>query len=124
MKILPFTAAPVPLSAAIEIGDTVYLSGQVALRNGAIAGDTVEEQTEIVFDAIEQVLRQIDLDLSHVVKATVWLTDQKSFTAFNAVYRARLKAPYPVRSTVISGLALPGALVEIEVQASKSARRS
>lgn len=123
MKLLPFTGIAVPLSAAIEIGDLVYLSGQVALRDGAIAGDTVEEQTGIIFDAVERLLGQLALDLSNIVKTTVWLTHQQLFPAFNAAYKARLEPPYPVRSTVISGLALPGALIEIEVLASKEARR-
>jgi len=123
LKILPFTAAAVPLSAAIENAGTVYFSGQVAFRNGAIAGNTVEEQTGIVFDEFERLLGQLGLDLGNVIKTTVWLTDQKLFAAFNAAYKARLTPPYPVRSTVISGLAIPGALVEIEMLASKEPRQ-
>ena len=123
MKILPFTGVPIPLSAAIEIGDMVYFSGQVALRDGVIAGDTIEEQTGIIFDTVEQLLGQLGLELSNIIKATVWLTDQKLFADFNAAYKARLKPPYPVRSTVISGLAMAEALIEIEILASKEARR-
>ena len=123
MKILPFTGVSIPLSAAIEIGDMVYFSGQVALRDGAIAGDTIEEQTGIIFDTVEKLLGQLGLELSNIIKATVWLTDQKLFAEFNAAYKARLKPPYPVRSTVISGLAMAGALIEIEFLASKEARR-
>ena len=123
MKILPFTGVPIPLSAAIEIGDMVYFSGQVALRDGVIAGDTIEEQTGTIFDTVEQLLGQLGLELSNIIKATVWLTDQKLFAEFNAAYKARLKPPYPVRSTVISGLAMAGALIEIEFLASKEARR-
>ena len=122
MKILPFTGVSIPLSAAIEIGDMVYFSGQVALRDGVIAGDTIEEQTGIIFDTVEKLLGQLGHELSNIIKATVWLTDQKLFAEFNAAYEARLKPPYPVRSTVISGLAMAGALIEIEFLASKEAR--
>ena len=57
------------------------------------------------------------LSLEHVFKATVWLTDVANFAAFNAVYGAAFGDAPPVRSTVCSGLMLPGALVEIEVTA-------
>jgi 2-iminobutanoate/2-iminopropanoate deaminase len=124
LKIAPFTALSVPLSAAIEVGDTVYCSGQISLRDGRIAGDTIEEQTNIIFDAIEEVLGQFGLDLSNVIKSTVWLTEHRFSAPFNAVYSERLTAPYPTRSTVVSGLVVPGALVEIEVLASKVARRA
>jgi 2-iminobutanoate/2-iminopropanoate deaminase len=52
------------------------------------------------------------------VKNTVWITRQEDFPAYNRAYGARLAAPYPARSTVISQLAVPGALIEIEALAS------
>jgi 2-iminobutanoate/2-iminopropanoate deaminase len=121
---LAFVVGPIfPLSPAIEVGDLVFLSGQVALRDGAVEGD-VAEQTHVVFDSIDSILGQAGLTLGHIVKATVWLTDPKDFAAFNVVYCERLKVPYPARSCVISQLALAGARLEIEVIANRSHMRS
>ena len=115
--------APLPLSSAIEVGDLLFLSGQLALRDGRVSGD-ITEQTERVLDGIQDVLKAAGLTLDNVVKATVWLTDPRDFPAFNAVYAARLAPPYPVRSCVVSALLAPDARVEIEVVANRQARRA
>lgn len=49
--------------------------------------------------------------------AGIVLTRVEDFAAFNRVYAARFAEPYPARATVISGLAIPGALVEIDAVA-------
>jgi 2-iminobutanoate/2-iminopropanoate deaminase len=113
---------PIPLSAAVDAGDILFLSGQLALRDGRIQGD-VARQTELIFDSIAVILAEAGLNLDHVVKATIWLSDPTDFSAFNAVYSERLLSPYPARSCVISQLVLPDARVEIEVVASRSQAR-
>lgn len=115
---------PLPLSTAIEIGGLVYLSGQLALRDGALVGSTVAEQCDTVLDNIETILAGDGLGLDNVFKLTIWLVDAGSFAEFNACYARRIAPPYPVRSTVISGLALPGALIEIEAVAARDHQRS
>ena len=115
--------ASLPLSQAIQVGELVFVSGRVPVRDGKLVGDDVGAQTEVVIDRIEEALQPFGLTLANVVKSTVWITEASFFPAFNAVYAARFSAPYPTRSTVVSGLALPGALVEIEVIASVSETR-
>jgi reactive intermediate/imine deaminase len=103
-----------PLSAAIEANGMVFVSGQLPLRDGGIAGDDVATQTGIVIDNIAAVLALAGLGLGDVVKTTVWLTRAEDFAAFNTAYAARFSEPFPARATVISALAVPGALVEID----------
>lgn len=103
-----------PLSGAYRAGDLVFVSGQLALSDGKVVGDGVAAQTGLVIDAIADQLARFGLDLNDVVKTSVWLTDATNFPAFNEAYGSRFTSPYPARSTVISGLALPGALVEID----------
>lgn len=107
--------APVtPLSKARRAGDFLFVSGQLSLREGAIVGDDVGEQTDIVIDAIVEQLEAHGAALDAVVKTSVWLTRADDFVAFNTAYARHFNEPYPARSTVISDLALPGALVEID----------
>jgi len=108
---------PLPFSAGIESNGLVFLSGQLALRGGALPPGGIGEQTHAVFDNIEHLLGLAGLDLGAVVKVTAWLENKADFAGFNAVYASRFSAPYPARSTVVSSLLLPGALVEIEVVA-------
>jgi reactive intermediate/imine deaminase len=111
-----------PLSLGVSLGDLVFLSGQVALRDGKLSGGIVE-QTHIILNAIEAILADAQLTLDNVAKSTIWLTDAADFADFNKVYADRFRTPYPVRSTVVSQLAVPGALIEIEVVASRTGSR-
>jgi 2-iminobutanoate/2-iminopropanoate deaminase len=89
-------------------------------RNGALP-DGIEAQTEATLANVARALAAVDLDLSHVVKATVHLAElQRDFAAFDAAYRRVMPEPFPVRTTV--GSQLLGILVEIDVVASVGAR--
>jgi 2-iminobutanoate/2-iminopropanoate deaminase len=115
-------AAIGPYSQAVRIGDTLYTSGQVALdpATGALVPGGIREQTSRVFDNLTAVLKEAGLDMSHVVKTTVFLKSMGDFATMNEVY-ARYLAPEgedvvpPARSTVeVAGLP-KDALVEIEL---------
>jgi 2-iminobutanoate/2-iminopropanoate deaminase len=96
-------AAVGPYSQAVRSGHLVFTAGQIALDPalGRLAGD--------------------DIDLSQVVKTTVFLQDMAHFAAMNEVYGRHFGDSPPARSTVqVAGLPL-GALVEIEAVALASA---
>jgi len=113
-------AAPAPVgpySQAIQLGDLIFVSGQIPLdpRTGEIVSGEIEEQTRQVLRNLKAVLEAADSDLSRVVKATVYLTDMSLFPRINAVYAEAFDAdPAPARATVeVSALPL-GAHVEID----------
>lgn len=109
------------LAPFVDTGSLVFLSGQIAFdENGDIRGD-VAEQTHRCLERIERVLEDAGLSLTQVVKCTIWLRNEADFAAFNQAYADYFGAHKPARSTVISGLALPEALVEIEAIASRDA---
>ena len=119
-------AAIGPYSQAIRSGDTLFASGQIGLdpATGQLVSGGVAEQTKRVFENIKAVLAKAGLDLTHVVKTTVFLKSMGDFAAMNEVYATYL-APEgvipPARSTVaVAGLP-KDALVEIEVIAKGSA---
>jgi len=113
-------AALGPYSQAVRIGDTVYTSGQVALdpATGALVPGGIQEQTVRVIENLAAVLHAAGLDLTCVVKTTVFLQHMSDFAAMNEVY-ARHFAPSgavaPARSTVAVAALPKDALVEIEV---------
>jgi len=108
---------PLPLSKAVRAGDFVFLSGQLGLDASGRLAEGIEAQTRHCLRNVVAVLGEAGLGIEHVVKATVWLTDVGDFAAFNRVYAETFGKAPPARSTVVSGLALPGAMVEIEVVA-------
>ncbi len=105
-----------PLSKGVRAGDFVMLSGQLGLTAaGTLAGPDIESQTRQCCANIKAILELAGCDLSQVVKATVWLVNSADFALFNQIYGEFFALNPPARSTVISGLVLAGALVEIEV---------
>jgi len=111
-----------PLSKAVRAGDFVFLSGQLALDgSGKLAGDDIATQTEQCIVNIRDNLELAGCDLSHVIKATVWLVDTDDFAGFNAVYARYFGDNPPTRSTVCSALMMRDARIEIEVVAYKPA---
>lgn len=110
----PLTA---PLSKAVRAGDFLFLSGKTPKNPDLtpLRGD-IREQTKNVLDAITASLAEHDLDLSSVVRATVWLSDIKLMGPFNEVYRSYFENHLPVRSTVEAKLS-QDVDVEIEVTA-------
>jgi 2-iminobutanoate/2-iminopropanoate deaminase len=108
------------LSPIVDTGSLVFLSGQIAFdSDGAITGDAAA-QTRRCLERLEAVLHDAGLSLTDVVKCTIWLRHESDFPAFNEAYASYFGAHKPARSTVISGLALPDALVEIEAIASRT----
>ncbi len=111
-----------PLSKAVRAGDFIFLSGQLALgKDGKLVGDDIATQTEQCIVNIRDNLKPAGCDLTHIVKATVWLIDTNDFAGFNEVYARHFADKPPTRSTVCSGLMLRDARVEIEVIAYKAA---
>ena len=104
------------MSQAVIHGNTVYLAGQVASNRSAdVAGQTRE-----ILAAIDGLLAEAGTDKSHVLAATVYLTDMSTFDEMNAVWE-RWIAPgcAPARATVGAPLASSAYRVEIVVIAGR-----
>lgn len=110
-----------PYSQAIQLGHTLYCSGQVAIdpKTNEVSKADVKTQAKLVMENIKAVLAQADYNFDHVVKTTIFLTKMSDFAAVNEVYASYLKAPYPARSTVAVSELPKGVQVEIEVLAVK-----
>jgi len=108
-------AAVGPYSQAIKAGNTLYLSGQIAIKpaEGKIVATTIEEQAEQCCKNIEAVLKEAGTDMSKVVKTTCFLAEIADFKAFNEVY-AKHFISKPARSCVAVKDLPAGALCEIE----------
>lgn len=109
-----------PYSQAIRSGDLVFCSGQIALdpATGVLVGEDIESQTLQVLKNLRAVLAVRGLDLSDIVKTTIFLVDLNDFSKVNAIYGEEFNEHKPARSTVqVAGLPR-GALIEIECIAS------
>lgn len=110
-------AAVGPYSQAVRANGFLFCSGQIPINPavGKIEATDVEDQTRQVLANIRALLASQGLDLTRVVKATVFLQSMADFPKVNALYDEAFSGHKPARSTVqVAGLPL-GALVEIEV---------
>jgi 2-iminobutanoate/2-iminopropanoate deaminase len=113
-------AAIGPYSQAIRVGDMLFTSGQIPIdpKTGNFVPGGIAEQTRQVLENLKAVLAHAGLDLTHVVKTTVFLKSMSDFAAMNEVYAEYLAAPGsvpPARSTVQVAALPKDALVEIEM---------
>ena len=114
--------ATIPLSSAVIVGDTVYLSGSIGIKPGerTIVEGGVGAETRQIFANYAATLANLDLDLSNIVKCTVFLEDMNDYGEMNTAYAEAFPGNKPARSALgVDGLAL-GAAVEIECLAVKS----
>lgn len=109
------TGGTAPFSEAVQVGDTLYLTGQLGTVPGqGLVPGGVEAETRQALENIKGILERHGSSLEHVVKCTVFLADIKEWSAFNRVYMEAFKTRRPARSALgVNGLALDGR-VEIE----------
>jgi 2-iminobutanoate/2-iminopropanoate deaminase len=124
-KVIRTDKAPKPVgpySQALEVGQFVFLSGQVPIdpEKGAVVAESVKDQTVQVMENIREVLGEAGLSLEDIVKSTIFLKSMGDFEAVNEVYAEYLKEPYPARSCVEVAKLPLDVKVEIEVLALKS----
>jgi 2-iminobutanoate/2-iminopropanoate deaminase len=95
-------------------GRFVYVSGQGLLRDGALAGTGIEEQTTVTLGNLAAVLEAAGASLADVVRCGVFLADVRDFAAMDKVYAGTFPRPLPARTTVGAAFPVPGMLVEID----------
>lgn len=109
-------ALGLPFSEAVQVGDMLYLSGQIGNRPGTteLVPGGITEETRQTLENIRSILERHGSSMSRVVKCTIFLADIDEWPRMNEVYATYFAEAKPARSAVAgSGLAL-GARVEIE----------
>lgn len=125
MDVISKDGAPIaigPYSQAVRAGDFLFCSGQLGIDvgTGGLVGDDIESQTAQALKNLAEVLRAGGLDMSDVVKTTVFLADMDDFPLVNELYAARFGTHKPARATVQVARLPLDALIEIECTACSS----
>ena len=111
-------AAIGPYSQAIRIDETVYVSGQLPVNpaTGAFPEGGIKEQTKQSLENVKNILNEVGMGPSNVVKTTVFIQNMSDFSDMNEVYATFFEGcVFPARSCVEVAKLPKGALVEIEV---------
>ena len=106
----------VPFSTSVEAGDFIYLAGTLATdATGTLVTGDIRVQTKQVLDNLSKVLTGARSEMSRVASVTVYLKNVADFAVMNEVYRTYWPADPPARTTVVTNLIMPEALVEISM---------
>lgn len=109
-----------PFSSAVRLGDTLYLSGQICLKDGKLVEGGIKAETKQALDNVNALLVKYGYQKTDLVNCTAMLVDLSKFGEFNEAYTAGLSKPYP--KGTLFGIDEPlilGASVELECSAKK-----
>ncbi len=109
-------AAIGPYSQAVQAGNLVFLSGQIALdpESGELVQGGFEAEVHQAIRNMIAVVQAAGGSLSQVVRLTLYLTDLGKFPQANEIMKEYFRLPYPARSTVGVASLPRGAAFEIE----------
>ena len=104
-----------PYSPGLQIGNTVYVSGQLPMcpKTGKLETE-IKAATKLMFQNMEAVLKEANMTMENVVKVTVFMSDLEMYNDMNAVYAECFNAPYPTRSCVQVARLPRDAIIEAE----------
>jgi len=123
-KIFNTSKAPAaigPYSQAVEMNNTLYISGQIPINplTGKLVEGDITVQTEQVLKNISAILDEAGYSFSDVVKSTCLLSDIANFKAMNEVYARYYTEKQPARAAFAAKDLPLGALIEIDTIAMK-----
>ena len=101
---------------AVQVGDAVYLSGQIPLDPDTmeLVQGGMEAQIRRVFDNLAAVAQAAGGGLADIAKLNIFLVDLEHFPLVNQVMTQYFETPYPARA-VVGVASLPkGASVEMD----------
>ena len=105
-KIIHTDKAPAPIgpySQAIQFGNMLYTSGQIAINpaTGELEIEDIKAETTLVMENLRAVLQAAGMNFEHVIKASIFVSDMHNFAAINQVYATYFnEATAPARETV------------------------
>jgi 2-iminobutanoate/2-iminopropanoate deaminase len=107
------------ISDAVCFGDLVLCSGRAPVDPATlqVLGDTFDAQAARVVADVEAVLAAAGSGLDLVLRVECFLAQASDFPAWNRIWRERFAPPRPARTTVVTGFAVPGILIELQVTA-------
>lgn len=99
----PNAPAPIgPYNQAVQAGNMLFLSGQVAINpaTGNIEATDIKGEAIQVMENLQAVLQEAGFGFADVVKTTIFLSDMSHFGTVNEVYGSYFTGNYPARETV------------------------
>ena len=123
-KIIQTPKAPAPIgpySQAVQVGNLLFVSGQIAIdpATGKLMTDELEAETRQVMKNIGAILQTEEMSYANIVKASIFLKNMDDFSRINTIYGEYFTSDFPARETVEVARLPKNVNVEISVIAVK-----
>lgn len=91
-----------PYSQAVQAGNLLFVSGQIALepQTGELVQGDVKTQTKRVMENLKGVVEAAGASLGQIVKCTIFLKSMDDFATVNEIYGSYFQSDPPARATV------------------------
>jgi reactive intermediate/imine deaminase len=113
----PRTAADAtlpPFSGAVQVGNTLYLAGDIGVDANNKVPNTAEEEARLLMERVQTTLKTAGYTMDDLVSVQVFCSDVKHYDAFNKVYRTYFKKEFPARAFIGAGTLLFNARFELQ----------
>jgi len=115
----PADTALTPFSGAVQVGNTLYLSGKIGLTPDRKVPGSAAEEARLVLDDVKATLTAAGMTMDDLVSVQIFCSDVSHYDAFNRVYRSYFTREFPARAFIGSGALLFGARFEVQAIAVK-----
>ena len=105
---------------AVRIGDDIKISGAVSMDNqgNLVAGGNLEQQMKNCYADLAKILSHYGLTFDDVTAENIYTTDMQGFIKVSGYRNELYKGRFPTGTWLeVKGLALPGQLIEIDMEA-------
>lgn len=107
-KVIKTGKAPAPIgpyNQAILSGNTLYISGQIALdqESGDLKTGNIREETHLVMEHLGNILKEAEMAYTNIVKCSIFIKNMDQFGQINEVYATYFDDMPPARETVQVG---------------------
>ncbi len=118
---LPNRPVQAPFSDAVQVGDTLYLSGRIGVdpKTGKPPAE-VEQEIRLLLEGMKATLSEAGMRMDDLVYVQIFCPDLSLFDKFNAIYRTYFTRDFPARAFIGSGPLLRGGHFEIMAIAVKN----
>jgi reactive intermediate/imine deaminase len=103
-----------PFSGAVQVGNTLYLSGDIGIDENQKVPDTAEAEARLLLDNVQRTLKEAGMTMDDLVFVQIFCSDVKHYADFNKVYRTYFKREFPARAFIGSGTLLFNARFELQ----------
>ena len=120
LKVLHTTNAPAavgPYSQGMQVGNLIYVSGQLPLNpgTGELVSSSIEAATAQSLENCKAIIEAAGSTLNHVVKVEIFMKDMNDFVKMNEVYATYFVDHKPARAAVEVARLPKDAIIEIQM---------